>query len=100
MTLHLSPRTLVWLANHPQARKLVRSVCDTLTELEQAGCHPRPIAALRRVLTNHQPTPAGRCPTCRRMTWRRRPFPCVVWHQVHGELLGMFTDPGHRQPRR
>ncbi|MGH3936834.1 MAG: hypothetical protein ACRDS1_17935 [Pseudonocardiaceae bacterium] len=100
VALHLSSQTLAWLADHPQARKLVGSVMDTLTELEQAGHHPRPIAALRRVLTTHQPTPAGRCPTCRRATWRRRPFPCTVWHQIHGELLGVFTHSGRGQPRR
>jgi hypothetical protein len=99
VALHLSARTLAWLADHPHARKLVRSVWDTLTELEQAGHYPRPIAALRRVLTTHQPTRAGRCATCPRATWRRRPFPCTVWHQIHGELLGVFTDGGHRQPR-
>jgi hypothetical protein len=99
VTLHLSARTLAWLADHPQARKLVSSVWDMLTELEQAGHHPRPIAALRRVLTTHQPTPAGRCRTCRRATWRRRPFPCIVWHQIRLELLGVFTEGDHHQPR-
>ncbi len=94
--LDLSTRTLAWLAEHPQARKLVRSVWDTLTELEQAGHHPRLIDALRRVLTYHQPTPAGRCPTCRRATGRRRPFPCTVWHQIRVELLGVFASDGGR----
>jgi len=45
VTLHLSAQTLAWLDDHPRARKLVRSVWDTLTELEQDGHHPRPIAA-------------------------------------------------------
>jgi hypothetical protein len=102
-TLHLSTRTVTWLANQPHARRLVRSVWDTLTELERAGQHPEAIAALRRVLTYHQPTPAGRCRTCPRFTWRhlwrRRAFPCMVWHQVRGELLGVFASGGrHRQP--
>lgn len=75
-----------WLADHPQARTVVRSVWDTLGDLEQAGHHPGVITALRRVLTHHQPTPAGRCRTCRRWRWRRRRFPCIVWHQVHSAL--------------
>lgn len=88
VALQLSAQSLAWLAGRPQARKLVWSVCDTLTELEQAGHHPGLIAALRRVLTLHQPTSAGRCATCRAGTWRRRPFPCIVWHQIHIELFG------------
>jgi uncharacterized iron-regulated membrane protein len=58
--LHLSTQTRDWLTDHPQARTLVRSVWDTLAELEQAGQHPGPIDALRRVLTHHQPTRPGR----------------------------------------
>jgi hypothetical protein len=90
----LSARTVAWLADHSQARKLVGSVWDTLAELERAGQHPGPIDALRRVLAHHQPTAAGRCRTCRRWTGRRRRFPCTVWHQIRGELLGQFTDGG------
>ncbi|MGH4000996.1 MAG: hypothetical protein ACRDTJ_26445, partial [Pseudonocardiaceae bacterium] len=48
--LHLPPRTVAWLVDHPQARQLVGSVWDTLTELEQSGHHSRTIDALRRVL--------------------------------------------------
>lgn len=89
---------LARLADHPHARKLVRSVWDKLAELERAGHHAGAIAALRLVLTHHQPTSAGRCRTCHRWTWRRR-FPCIVWHQIHGELLGLFAGAGrHRQP--
>lgn len=94
VTLHLSAPTVAWLADHSQARKLVDSVWDTLAELERAGHHPRPIAALRRVLAHHQPTPTGRCSTCRRWKGRRRRFPCTVWHQIRGELLGLFTGDG------
>ncbi|MGH3692610.1 MAG: hypothetical protein ACRDRX_01150 [Pseudonocardiaceae bacterium] len=36
-TLHLSTRTLDWLAQHSLPRVLVESVWDTLTELERAG---------------------------------------------------------------
>jgi hypothetical protein len=84
--LQLSAQTLAWLAEHPHARRLVRSVWDALTKLEQAGHHPKLIDALRRVLTWHQPTRAGRCRACRRGL-RRRPFPCVVWHQIRSELV-------------
>jgi hypothetical protein len=91
VTPQLSDRTVAWLANHPHARRLVRSVWDTLVELERAGQHPAPIDALRRVLTYHQPTATGRCRTCRRWTGRRRRFPCIVWHQIRGELLGLFS---------
>ncbi|MGH3807637.1 MAG: hypothetical protein ACRDRU_13640, partial [Pseudonocardiaceae bacterium] len=49
------------------------------------------IVALRRVLTAHQPTRAGRCRGCRRTAWRRRPFPCVVWCQIRFDLLGLVA---------
>lgn len=54
-------------------------------------------------LTHHRPTSGGRCRTCRRFSWRhlwrRRGFPCMVWHQIRGELLGVFAGGGrHRQP--
>ncbi|HXT45352.1 MAG TPA: hypothetical protein VN748_14745 [Pseudonocardiaceae bacterium] len=73
-------------ADRPQARNMVQSVWDTLAELEICGQHPGAIAALRRVLADHQPTPAGRCRACRRWRRRRRRFPCLVWHQIHTEL--------------
>jgi hypothetical protein len=100
-TPHLSVRTVAWLAERPLARALVDSVWDTLTELETAGHQPRLIAAVRFVLAHHQPTPAGRCRACRRVSWRglwlRRRFPCVVWHQIRGELLGHLVIGGcHR----
>jgi hypothetical protein len=99
VALRLSPRAVVWLADHPQARRFVRSVWDTLAELDRTGQCPGAIDALRRVLTHHRPTATGRCRTCRRVAGRRRPFPCIVWHQIRGELLGQFTDGGrHRQP--
>lgn len=102
MTLQLSTRTVAWLADRPRARELVGSVWDTLTALEHAGHHPGAIAAVRFVLVHHQPpTPTGRCPHCRftwRRLWRRRPWPCVVWRQIHHELLGPFaTGAQHRQ---
>jgi hypothetical protein len=91
VTLQLSAQTLAWLADRPRAGELVVSVWARLAELERAGHHPSVIAALRFVLIHHQPpTPTGRCRTCRRFTWRRlwrrRPFPCVVWRQIHSEL--------------
>jgi hypothetical protein len=93
--LHLSPRTLVWLAEHPLIRKVVHSVWDKLTELERAGHHPDTLDALRRVLAEHSPTPAGRCRACPRWRGRRRRFPCIVWHEIRGQLLGLFP---WRQP--
>jgi hypothetical protein len=101
-TPQLPARTVAWLAQRPPARALVLSVWDALAELERAGYHPRPLAALRFVLAHHAPTPAGRCRACRRVSWRglwrRRRFPCVVWRQVRGELLGHLTPTGaHRR---
>ncbi|MGH4009857.1 MAG: hypothetical protein ACRDTH_17190 [Pseudonocardiaceae bacterium] len=93
-TLQLSARTLNWLANDPRTRRLVRSVWDTLAELERAGQYPGAIAALRRILAHHQPTRGGRCHTCRRWAGQRRRFPCIVWHQTRGELLGLFAGGG------
>jgi hypothetical protein len=81
-----SDQSKTWLADHPPAHKVVRSVCDTLAEMEQSGHHLGAIAALRRVLAYHQPTPAGRCRACRRWRWRRRGFPCIVWHQIYSAL--------------
>ncbi len=96
---HLPTRTVAWLAGHPHARQVVRSVWDKLTELERSGQYPGAIDALRGVLNPHQPTSAGRCRTCRRVTGRRRTFPCIVWHQIRIDLLGLFADGGrHRQP--
>ena len=94
-TLHLSIRTLDWLAQHSLHRVLVESVWDTLTELERAGHHAGAIAALRFVLVHHEPTPAGRCRACRRVSWRRRRFPCPVWRQIRGELLGHLAINGY-----
>ncbi|MGH3823604.1 MAG: hypothetical protein ACRDRA_12370 [Pseudonocardiaceae bacterium] len=102
-TPQLSARTMAWLAQRPLARALVESVWDTLAELERAGQHPRPLAALRFVLVHHEPTPAGRCRACRRLNWRglwrRRRFPCVVWRQVRGELLGHLAIGGFHRLR-
>lgn len=94
----LSTQTVAWLADHPRARRFVGSVWDKLTELERAGHYPGAINALRRVLICHQPTPTGRCRACRHWTSRRRSFPCIVWHQIRNELLGLFTGGDrHRQ---
>lgn len=91
----LSARTVAWLAEHPDAREVVSSVWTTLTELEQDGQHPGTLDALRFVLIHHQPpTRTGYCPTCRRHSWRRRRFPCVIWRQIRGELLGHLAIAG------
>ncbi|MGH3852623.1 MAG: hypothetical protein ACRDR6_03815 [Pseudonocardiaceae bacterium] len=95
--LRLSPRTVVWLAEHPHARRLVHSAWTTLTTLERSGQYLGAIVALRHKLTQHQPTAAGRCRTCRRVAWRRRPFPCAVWHQIRFDLLGLVAG-ACRQP--
>ena len=97
-TPQLSARTLGWLASHPPARQVVDSVWGTLAEFNDV---PRLRAALRFVLIHHEPSAAGRCRACRRMSWRglwrRRRFPCVVWRQIRGELLGHLTLSGvHR----
>ncbi len=102
VTLQLSARTLAWLAKRPHTRELVRSVWDTLAELEQAGHHRGLINALRFVLVHHQPmTRTGRCRACRRLTWRHlwrsRAFPCVVWRQIRTELLEPFIGGGHHR---
>jgi hypothetical protein len=103
VTLQLSTRTVAWLADRPRPRELVGSVWDTLTDLERAGHHPRTLAALRFVLIHHQPpTPTGRCPHCRytwHRLWRRRPWPCVIWRQIHHELLGPFASGAHHRQR-
>ncbi|MGH4009048.1 MAG: hypothetical protein ACRDTH_12990 [Pseudonocardiaceae bacterium] len=96
--LHLSSRTTAWLADHPAADQFVTSVWDKLAELERSGQYPGAIDALRRVLTKHQPTAGGRCRTCRRVTGRRRPFPCIVWHQIRCDLLGLFAGAGRHRP--
>lgn len=98
-TPQLSTHMLGWLASHPPARRVVDSVWDTLAEFNDVT---RLRAALRFVLIHHEPTPAGRCRACRRMSWRslwrRRRFPCVVWHQIRGELLGHLAFSGaHRR---
>ncbi|MGH3753105.1 MAG: single-stranded DNA-binding protein [Pseudonocardiaceae bacterium] len=93
--LHLSPRAVAWLADHPHAYRFVRSVRDTLTELHRAGQCPEAINALRRILSPHQPTATGRCRTCRRWAGRRCRFPCLVWHQARVELLGHFASSSH-----
>lgn len=95
-----SARTVSWLEAHPDAREMVCSVWTTLAALEEAGQHPGILAALRFVLIHHQPlSPTGCCPACRRHSWRRlwrrRRFPCVVWRQVRGELLGHLTLAGY-----
>jgi hypothetical protein len=100
--LNLSTRTVAWLAEHPPARKFARSVWDKLTELERAGHRPDTIHALRQVLADHRPTAAGRCRACRRWKWRRRRFPCIVWHEIGSKLPGMapWWQPLHRLPPR
>jgi hypothetical protein len=100
----LSARTVTWLAEHPDAQEVVYSVWTTLTELEQAGHHRGALDALRFVLIHHQPpTHTGRCPTCPRLPWRqlrrRRPFPCVIWRQSRGELLGHLAIFSNQTPR-
>jgi hypothetical protein len=61
-----------------------------------AGTSWSPPRHHRRATKRPHRSPAtswGRCRTCRRPGWRRR-FPCVVWHQIRGELLGWFAGVG------
>jgi hypothetical protein len=82
----------VWLREHVSEHRIIRSVMTALADLQAAGCPPGAINALRRILACHQPTARGRCRTCHYRWLRHRPFPCVVWMQVRGELLGAFGD--------
>ena len=90
---------MAWLAERPVARVLVDSVWETLDELKRVGHHEGAIAALRFVLVHHEPIAAGRCRACRRVSWRglwhQRRFPCVVWHQIRGELRGHIAIGGY-----
>lgn len=100
-TLQLSHQTWVSLADRPRERRLVCAVWDRLEELGNHGGHDkRMVAALRFVLVHHQPV-GGRCRACRRRgarsLWRRRSWPCVVWRQVHYELIGPFGGGGHHR---
>lgn len=101
--LHLSSQTWESLADRPRERRLVRAVWDRLEELDKVhgGYDKRLVAALRFVLVYHQPTVRRRCSACRRKSarqlWRRRPWPCVVWLQVHYELIGPFSSGGHHR---
>lgn len=104
MTPQLSPRTWQRLANRPRERELVNAVWDRLAKLESLDGehHLELVAALRFVLAHHQPDDEGRCGACRRRSarhlWRRRSWPCVVWLQVHYELIGPFAGGGHHRP--
>jgi hypothetical protein len=31
------------------------------------------------------------------VAWRRRPFPCIVWHQIRFELLGLVAGAGRHR---
>ena len=105
-TPQLSDQTVFWLAARPHERRVVRSVWDTLTDLERTGHHAGALAALRAVLLDHQPrTRTGRCRTCRRLSWwhlwRRHPFPCAVWMTIRIELLELLSNthsPGTTTP--
>jgi hypothetical protein len=92
-TQQLPAQTLARLSARPHVRRVVRSVWDTLADLERDGHHPGALAALRAVLIAHQPsTRAGRCRACRRFSWRRlwcrQTFPCLVWMTTYVELQG------------
>ena len=101
VTLQLSTRTWTLLINRPREQELVRSVWDRLEELEHTGYDPGSLAALRFVLVHHQPSATRRCRSCRRWSWRRlwrhRSWPCVIWTQIHYELLGPFAGGGHHR---
>ena len=104
LTLQLATRTWALLINRPREQELVRSVWDRLEELERAGYDLGSMAALRFVLVHHQPSSPRRCRACRRWNWRRlwrrRAWPCVVWTQIHYELVGPFAGGGHHRRSR
>ncbi|MGH3857578.1 MAG: hypothetical protein ACRDR6_29640 [Pseudonocardiaceae bacterium] len=84
--LHLSARTLAWLAANPHARRFAHLVWDEITEMERAGHRPATITRWRQVLAEHRPTSAGRCRACPGRRWRRPRFPCIAWHEIRSEL--------------
>lgn len=86
VALRLSSRTLAWLDDHPHARRFARLVWDEIIETERAGHRPATIARWRWVLAEHRPTSAGLCRVCPRRRWHRPRFPCIVWHEIRGEL--------------
>lgn len=104
VSIRLSAETWERIEEWPWARDLVESVWARLDTLERDGHDPGTVAALRFVLEHHQPTSTGRCRACRpggcQHLWRRRPWPCTVWMQIHYELVGSFAGCGHhrRQP--
>lgn len=100
VTLQLSTRTWSLLINRPHEQELVHSVWERLEELERSGYDAGGMAALRFVLVHHQPSASRRCRACRRWgwqrLWQRRSWPCVIWSQVHYELVGgTYTGGRH-----
>ena len=94
VTQQLSAQTMAWLADRPHTRTLIRSAWGALTEWERAGQGPGVIAALRFILTDHQPlTRTGRCRTCPR-------FPCRVWFTLDLGMQGLVASNNgrHRKP--
>ena len=98
-------------AVHHRLTELTRSVDESdqerLISLAENEI-PRLVAALREVLTEHEPDAKGRCPTCRRrQPWspfrRRRRTPCRAYLAVRLRLDAEDPAPvaaSHQKRRR
>jgi hypothetical protein len=97
----LFARTVTWLARHPDALAVVRSVCTKLAELERAGQHPGTLDALRFVLIHHHRLRSS----CRSRSpgtscWSRPPWCSSAQPGMHQRFLGVPASPIGRIRKR